>query len=121
MYYTEPVNYRKLQSGDVVRVRVGGVYYDTIIDKQGVQRFHQNDVVRYLQDTEQLNLNQLALAYRIGKFSRRCYAEFMMSLGYSVSGFCELHAFQAMEIENPVWQPIVDTTVPKVYNLGHGC
>lgn len=28
----------------------------------------------------------------------------MMSLGYSVAGFAELHNFYDMEIENPLWE-----------------
>jgi hypothetical protein len=90
--------------GDVIYVRVGGRRYKTIIDAHGVQRFKENGLLRHLVDTKVIDLNKLAVTYMMGKpFSRRHYAEFMMSIGYSVCGFAELSNFQGMAIENPLW------------------
>jgi hypothetical protein len=59
-------------------------------------------------------LNDLALAYELGAIipgtgkplPQRDHAEFMMMLGYSVSGFQDLHHFADMKIENPLWNDL---------------
>lgn len=89
--------------GDVVTVKVGGKEYETIFDENGVQRFRSNTVIDFLFETRRLDLNQLEMDYRNGKFDKRDYAEVKMALGYSVSGFADLSAFQDWDIENPVW------------------
>jgi hypothetical protein len=107
--------------GDKITIRVNGKPVETVIDEQGVQRFRQNSVLDYLfqehmklfdssnpQDRERaegygLDLNKLAVDYHKGKFTKDDYGEIMMMLGYSVSGFCDLSAFQDWEIENPLW------------------
>jgi hypothetical protein len=94
----------KYKTGDIIKVKVGGVEYDTIIDHNNVQCFKCNSVIDYLLMTQRLNLNQLAMDYQMKKFSQRDYAEFNMMLGYSVSGFRELSSFEDMEIENPLWE-----------------
>jgi hypothetical protein len=97
-----------VKDGDVIIVKVGGVPYETVMVK-GVQRFKRNALIDHLSKTGQLDLNQIAIQYNEGqynegKFDQRSYAEFNMALGYSVSGFADLSAFQDMEIENPLWK-----------------
>lgn len=91
-----------MKDGDKITVIVGGVPYPTVIEN-GVQRFIRNNVISHLQDVGLIDLNKVAVEYKRGKFTQREYAEFNMSLGYSVCGFAELHEFQDMEIENPLW------------------
>lgn len=87
-----------------IPVVIGGVEYESIIDENGVQRFEGNEVIRYLSDTGIIDLNQLYLDYRDGKFSQRDYLEFYISLGYSVTGIAELSMFKDIRIENPKWE-----------------
>lgn len=109
----------KPKVGDEIFVRVENVPYKTIIDPFGVQRFITNTVLDYMfyhdhdgnrindldnKKQRMLDLNALSAAYQQGKFSKRDYGEFMMSLGYSVSGFSELWAFQDWTIDNPLWE-----------------
>jgi hypothetical protein len=89
--------------GDVIKVKVGGVEYETVIDDRGVQRFRRNELFCHLHDSGKVDLNKLAIDYHNGKFGKREYAEFNMGLGYSVCGFADLSSFQDWEIENPVW------------------
>jgi hypothetical protein len=89
--------------GDVVAVKVGGKGYTTIFDENGVQRFRTNTVLDFLFQERRLDLNQLEMDYRQGRFNKRDYAEVKMALGYSVSRFADLSAFQDWCIENPVW------------------
>ncbi len=97
------IDYKDLKPGDVVTVSVGGVDYETVIDKDGVQRFRRNMVLDFLFKDKRLDLNQLAVDYHHKKFDQRSYAEFNMALGYSVCGFADLSSFQDMEIDNPLW------------------
>ena len=95
---------KKPKLGDIIKVKIGGVEYDTIIDKDGVQRFKVNAVVRYLLDANgKIDMNALRLVYNTGGISRRDYAEFHMLIGYSVDGFSELSPFMNWKIENPLW------------------
>jgi hypothetical protein len=94
----------KRNPGEVITVSVGGKEYQTIIDEYGVQRFSRSTVLDHLFESGCLDLNQLNDDYRAGKFDKRDYAEFNMALGYSVSGFADLSAFQDWEIQNPVWE-----------------
>jgi hypothetical protein len=48
-------------------------------------------------------MNELAMRYHRGEFTVRDYAEANIFIGYSVSGFCNLSAFEDMEISNPLW------------------
>ena len=89
--------------GDVIKIKVGGVAYDTFIDDKGVQRFKKNSVLDYLVNTGVINLNPLVIMFASDRFTQRDYAEFNMMLGYSVDGFADLSSFQDMEIENPLW------------------
>ncbi len=93
----------KLKPGTEIDVLVGGVSYKTVIDEHGVQRFKANAVIKHLLDSKKLDLNDLARDYHAKKFDQRSFAEFHMSLGYSVSGFCDLSFFEDLDILNPVW------------------
>lgn len=59
-------------------------------DDQGVIRFVGNDIVRLLLDTGKLDLNDLHRMVARGKYSIEDYAQLMMLISYSVSGFQEL-------------------------------
>lgn len=87
----------------IISVKIGDKEYPTYIDTQGTQRFFENSVIGHLFETRQIDLNTLARDYSNGKFSKLDYAEFNMMLGYSVSGWCELHNFQDMPVHNPLW------------------
>ena len=104
-------------NGNIIMVNVGGKEYPTHIDENNVQRFFTNPVIVYLFThnargeesnhmihDQMLNLNTLGVAYQKGCFDKREYAELNMALGYSVSGFADLSAFQDWEIENPIWE-----------------
>lgn len=95
-----------MKPGDHIKVKVGGVEYDTVVDPQGVQRFIADPVIRTLVNAEVIDLNEVARLY-VGDnkdpgFTQREYAEFNMKLGYSLGGFAELSWFFDMEIENPI-------------------
>ncbi len=55
-------------------------------DKQGVIRFKQNAIVRYLLDAGPFDLNDLALM----PFTNDDREQFAQLIGYSVSGFGDL-------------------------------
>lgn len=95
----------KREDKSVIMVKVGGVEYETIYDEHGTQRFREDRFLGLLINNGLLDLNKVEVAYHEGKMGdQRCYAEFKMALGYSVSGFSELSAFEDMEIDNPVWK-----------------
>jgi hypothetical protein len=91
--------------GDHIKVKVGGISYDTVITTDGVQRFVENSAVRWLIDKYR-PLNDLNCDFQCypGKISKRDYLEFNMMLGYSVCGLAELSEFERMKIVNPVWE-----------------
>jgi len=99
--------------GDQICILVDGQPVNTIIDDHGVQRFVENEVVCWLLNTHQIDLNSVCLNFLRGKFSLEDYMEFYMSLGYSVSGFEEVfgasssvadNTGKAVEILNPLWE-----------------
>lgn len=91
-----------MKSGDEVKICIGGEEFDTTIDDHGVQRFNRNSLFCYLVDSGIVDLNKLAEAYAQGKFTQRDYMLFNMGLGYSVTGFKGLSAFEDVEVENPL-------------------
>lgn len=93
----------KPKPGEVIVVKVGGKPYETVIDKDGVQRFRINQLFNYLYKSGRIDLNQLATDYQCGLFTQEEYLHFYMGLGYSVSGFSELSFFEDLEIDNPLW------------------
>jgi hypothetical protein len=100
--------------GDIIKITVGGIEYDTVIDQHNVQRFIENPdhfLVKqipmiwdtYLKRNIE-NMNEMRRRYIQGEFSQRDYAEMNMAVGYSVCGFADLSPFEDMEIINPVWE-----------------
>lgn len=85
-------------------VKVGGIECPTVIDEHGTQRFIKNKLLCHLVNSGQVNLNRLHIDYLHDKFSKREYAEFFMSVGFSVSGFADIEVFRDIEIENPLWE-----------------
>ena len=86
--------------GDVIKIKVGGEEFDTVIDTDGVQRFVRNPFFSVL--AELADLHELQVAYVEGKFPQRDYMLFLMGTGYSVSGFADLPQFSDLAIENPL-------------------
>jgi len=96
---------KKLKNGTVVKVKIGGKEYDTVIDKsrKAIQVFRTNALIRHLLDSGQITMDRLNADYAEGKFSQKEYLHFYMGLGYSVCGISELSFFENLEIENPLW------------------
>ena len=57
-----------------------------VIDSNGVVRFKENEIVRYLLDAHDTDMNKLAIM----SFSREDREQFAQLIGYSFSGFSEL-------------------------------
>ena len=55
-------------------------------------------------DVEFFNLNNMYEKYIKGDFTFDEWLDFMLNIGYSVSGFADLHDFSHLEIVNPVWE-----------------
>lgn len=93
----------------MITVYVGGAPYRAAIDPGGVLRFEKNWAVDALLEASSIDLNRLSLAYQrrrgldASDVELRQYAEVMMGLGYSCSGFCDLSAFAALEVRAPTW------------------
>lgn len=109
----------KLTPGERICVLVNGQPVDTIVDDNGTQRFIENEVVGWLFDSGQLDMEKMFLAFSRGhQFSLDSYMEFYMSLGYTLGGFEEVfgegstiaeQTGQPVEILNPVWEREVKT------------
>lgn len=98
--------------GDEIYILVGGQPVLTVIDDHGTQRFPQSDILRYLVDSDLVNLNDLAIAFHHEQFDAESYQQFYMDIGYSVSGFEEIfgpssayadNGNEPVEIINPLW------------------
>ena len=98
--------------GDEIFVLLDGEPFLTVIDDHGVQRFPQNDLLRYLVTSKIVDLNDLALAFHHDQFDADGYKAFYRDIGYSVSGYDEIfgpgsswedNGNEAVEIINPVW------------------
>ena len=59
-----------------------------VVDDRGVVRFKANRIVRFLTDTARLDLNQLR---SVPGFRSEDWEQFHQLIGYSVSGFGDLH------------------------------
>jgi hypothetical protein len=94
----------KPKPGEIIIVKVGDKPYETVIDKDGTQRFRANSLVRHLCDSGRVDLNQLCIDYQQGRFTQEEYLHFNMGLGYSVCGLAELSSFEDLEIDNPLWE-----------------
>lgn len=79
-----------------------------VLDQQGVARFKENKIVRYLLEHGGIDMNQLARL----DFPREDQSQFAQLIGYSVSGFGDLSYAQQDEVaaadmlvENPELSP----------------
>lgn len=109
-----------VKPGDIIPVKVDGILHNTVIDEHGIQRFVEdltNPWYQRLRDYigtvvnpngDIRDLNELAVYHAHGKISTEEYAKFNMDIGYSVGGFCDLSSFQAMDIDNPLWETSVE-------------
>lgn len=59
---------------------------EIVKDQEGTIRFRGNEIVQYLLETHHYNLNDLMDI----PFSKDDWAQFMMLIGYSVSGYADL-------------------------------
>lgn len=98
------------QQENTIIVTVNGKEYTTIIDKNNVQRFHTNALIRHLVSSKQVDLNTLCIDLQKGKFTLNEYQQFYMGMGYSVCGFDEIFGLNSLLteedkaiIENPLW------------------
>ncbi len=88
----------------VIPVKVNEKIYNSVVDDQGVQRFPGNAVLNLLFYHDKLDLNHIDSSYQQGGFSKTEYLEFMIALGYSVSGLASMDHFQDMDWTNPLWE-----------------
>lgn len=93
----------KPSPGDVIRVQVGGVWYKTLIDKSGTQRFVPNSLYKHLSGGGGFNVSQLTKDYIDGKFARREFLEFLMGLGIYYQELAEMPVFSNLEFVNPMY------------------
>ncbi len=109
---------KNYKPGDKITILVNGQPYETYIDEDGVQRFPMNTVIDHLHNTGKIDLNDLAMDYHHGRFSKDDYMKFNMDLGYSVCGFAELSSFEDYQILNPVWEEEEDDSADIDYSDG---
>jgi len=78
-------------------------YLTRIIDN--IQRFveYENHFLIEQEKKYGENANDTCIRYHRKEFSQRDYAEYNMSIGYSVCGFCDLSNFHDMIFINPLW------------------
>lgn len=74
------------------------------IDKQGIFRFKENKVVRYLLDEATkagvCDLNRIAIMAASGFFNRADREQFAQLIGYSISGASDLEYMRGRTINN---------------------
>jgi hypothetical protein len=104
--YMEKTNLKPIKElpkpGDKIKVNIGGVYYDTLIDKAGIQRFIPNRLYKHLSGGGGYNIVQLTQDYINGAFGRREFLEFLMGLGIPVAQLEEMSVFQNLDFINPM-------------------
>lgn len=90
----------------IVKVKINGKEFNTIIDSDKVQRFPTDSLIRHLVDTKQVDLNGLSIDYQKGKFTLEEYQAFYMGMGYSLCGFEEVFGQGniKLKIKNPLWK-----------------
>lgn len=107
------ISHEDVKPGDIIKVKVGGIEYDTVIDPSGVQRFIEDRGHWLVKQIPKIwdsylkrdidDMNVMVRRYHRREFSQRDYAEMNMAVGYSVDGFCDLSYFRDMNVENPLW------------------
>lgn len=88
--------------GDRIEVNIGGVYYETLIDKSGIQRFVPNRLLKHLTGGGGYNIVQLTKDYIDGAFGRREYLEFLMGIGIPIAELQEMSIFSNLDFINPM-------------------
>lgn len=88
--------------GTVIEIKVDGETFLTVIDEHGTQRFICDNILSYLSESGQIDLNQTAIDYDNGIISKRDYMLLNMKIGYSVNGFSDI--FPDLSIDNPMWK-----------------
>jgi hypothetical protein len=88
-------------------VAVGGLNFPATIEENGVERFIADPdhwlVAQLLPPfggSGDKSPNDMAIAFARGEFSLWDYAQMNIAMGYSISGFCELHSFGDLAIES---------------------
>ncbi|MDG1949828.1 MAG: hypothetical protein P8J32_03335, partial [bacterium] len=102
MHKIRPLS-EKPSPGDIVEVMIGGVKYDTLIDKSGTQRFIPNSLYKHLSGGNGYNIVQLTQDYINGNFARREFLEFLMGLGIYYQELAEMPVFKNLDFQNPVY------------------
>ena len=72
-------------------------------DTGKVIRFKQNKIVDWLLETSKFNLNDIIVMVYNGTFTREDYDQLMQLIGYSTSGYAELH-FSPEETIDKAWE-----------------
>ena len=75
-----------------------------IINVNGIYRFKQNKIVRYLLDNGGIDLNQIAILACEGEFSKEEQSHFAQLIGYSVGGYADLSYVTNKEYERATAQ-----------------
>lgn len=109
------------KSGDMFPVRIGDKWFQSVIDEQGVQRFKTNGPVNALINHQQrmfdqhwmkdripnhpavYGLNEIAVDFIHGNWSREEMIEFYTMFGYSVSGLVGMSFVEDVPVYNPLW------------------
>ena len=65
----------------------------------GVVRFRRKPLARWLADN--VNLNQMWVAFHEGAFDVAALMQFYQDMGYSICGFCEVFGGQIDEMSKP--------------------
>lgn len=75
-----------------------------VVDEHGVVRFKRNEVVRYMLDHPDADLNVLGREVELGRLPVADYMQLMQLIGYSVSGYGDC----AYSSEHEVWREHAD-------------
>lgn len=74
-----------------------------IEDLNGVYRWQEDGLIRWLSDIDQLDLNAMCVAFQRGAFTLDEYMRFYRGLGYSLSGFIEIFGDHLGLYEKKTW------------------
>lgn len=83
-----------------IEVKVDGKKYMTKIYPDGHQRFIPNSLYQNLVNERIVDIDRLSDLYKLKKFPKPEYLDFICGLGYSVHGFIEKFGDDLI-IENP--------------------
>jgi hypothetical protein len=91
------VDRKVLLQDEYYRRQVELTDYPIIEDRDGVYRYEEKPITRWL--CSQVNLNQMAIAYQGGQFSTAEFMQFYREIGYSLCGFEEIWGDEMDEME----------------------